>query len=161
MKLRNKKTGEIVIFGEGIVDLNQIGCKNVVEMIEAGWEDYEEPKEYFVIERADKGGLFVKIVHSMAMNPEWIMEDKQIGNYFESEEEAKEAVEKLKAWKRLKDKGFRFTGVAGISNNIYVSFETDSKYRGGHVMYDEYNNKDNNLREYNEDLMLLFGGKDE
>jgi hypothetical protein len=33
---------------------------------------------------------------------------KQIGNYFETKEEAEKAVEKLKAWKRLKDKGFRF-----------------------------------------------------
>lgn len=40
MRLRNKKTGEIVVFGEGIVDLNQIGCKNVAEMMEAGWEDF-------------------------------------------------------------------------------------------------------------------------
>ena len=39
MQLRNKKTGEIVIFGEGIVDLNKIGCKNVAEMMEAGWEE--------------------------------------------------------------------------------------------------------------------------
>ena len=44
MKLINKKTGEIAIFGKGIVDLNQIGCKNVAEMMMAGWEDYEEPK---------------------------------------------------------------------------------------------------------------------
>ena len=33
---------------------------------------------------------------------------KQIGNYFETKEEAELAVEELKAWKRLKDKGFRF-----------------------------------------------------
>jgi len=33
---------------------------------------------------------------------------KSIGNYFETKEEAEKAVEKLKAWKRLKDKCFRF-----------------------------------------------------
>ena len=47
MRLKNKKTGEIVIFGEGIVDLNKIGCKNVAEMMEAGWEDYEEQNYHY------------------------------------------------------------------------------------------------------------------
>ena len=32
---------------------------------------------------------------------------KQIGNYFETKEEADKVVEKLKAWKRLKDLGFK------------------------------------------------------
>ena len=45
MKLRNKKTGEIVVFGEGIVDLQKIGCKNVAEMIEAGWCGCEDVPE--------------------------------------------------------------------------------------------------------------------
>ena len=36
---------------------------------------------------------------------------KQIGNYFDSREEAEKAVERLRAWKRLKDKGFRFDPV--------------------------------------------------
>ena len=33
---------------------------------------------------------------------------KNIGNYFESEEEVRKAYKKLLAWKRLKDVGFRF-----------------------------------------------------
>lgn len=32
---------------------------------------------------------------------------KQFGNYFNTREEAEKAVEKLKAWKQLKDKGFQ------------------------------------------------------
>lgn len=39
--------------------------------------------------------------------------NKEIGNYFETKEEAEKAVEKLKAWKRLKDKGFKFCGIDG------------------------------------------------
>lgn len=35
---------------------------------------------------------------------------KSIDNYFESKEEAEKAVEKLKAFNRLKDKGFKFYG---------------------------------------------------
>lgn len=38
----------------------------------------------------------------------WDEYRKEVGNYFSSREEARKAVEKLKAWKRLKDKGFRF-----------------------------------------------------
>lgn len=106
MKLRNKRTGEIVIFGEGIVDLNQIGCKNVAEMMEAGWEDYEEAKENYILNfngdtlRWDNGKRDRKITKQL----------QEIGNYFETEEEAEKAVEKLKAWKRLKDKGFVWQG---------------------------------------------------
>jgi hypothetical protein len=121
--------------------------------LNAEWEDYEEPKEYWYIDW--NGEVCRSDIHDGRTK-----RMKQIGNYFETKEEAELALRKLKAWKWLKDKGFRFTGVAGISNNIYVSFETDSKYRGGHVMYDKYSNSDNNLREYNEDLTLLFGGEE-
>lgn len=102
MKLRNKKTGEIVVFGEGIVDLQKIGCKNVYEMIEAGWEDYEEPKGFWMINILG----IVEYVHDLVEVEVEMM--KEIGNYFETAEEAEKAVEKLKTWKRLKDKGFRF-----------------------------------------------------
>ena len=43
---------------------------------------------------------------------------KAIGNYFETKEEAELAVRKLKAWKRLKDKGFRFTAWYGGIKDI-------------------------------------------
>ena len=42
MVLKNKYTGEIVVFSPGVVDFNRIGCKNYGETIEAGWEDYTE-----------------------------------------------------------------------------------------------------------------------
>lgn len=103
MKLRNKKTGEIVVFGEGIVDLTKIGCKNVYEMIEAGWEDYEEPKNGWYIDD-------ITIYEDLCLPEEMVEKLKQIGNYFSSREEAEKAVEKLKAWKRLKDKQFKFYG---------------------------------------------------
>ena len=40
MKLRNKKTGEIVVCGEGIIEFKTFGCKNLAEFLESGWEDY-------------------------------------------------------------------------------------------------------------------------
>lgn len=101
MILKNKKTGEMVAFGEGIVDLARIGCRNVGEMIEAGWEDYEEPAVFYWI---DYDGKICK-AETGTMDRSKI---KQLGNYFETKEEAELAVEKLKALKRLKDKGLKF-----------------------------------------------------
>lgn len=134
MKLKNKQTGEIVIFGEGIVDLNQIGCKNVAEMIEAGWEDYE-PKEYWYI-YGDGCLQSSHLTHTMQE------EMKRIGNYFESREQAEKAVEKLKAWQRLKDKGLKFH--LGKYENKYVAIEANWGVLDGDFS----------------DVFILFGGEE-
>lgn len=144
MKLKNKKTGEIV---EWFNNTDGIFPNSLAELNEE-WEDYEEPKGINEIDVVlDAIGEYCN-EHSYYSGD---LEKIKILNTVE---------EKLKAWKRLRDKGFRFTGIAGISNNIFVSFEADSKYSGGHIMYDEYSNTDNKLKEYNEDLMLLFGGEE-
>lgn len=73
---------------------------------------------------------------------------KEIGNYFESEEEGKKAVEKLRAWKRLKENGFRFTG-------LRRRFEGD--------WYKITFNKDQSetwIEDNKADLDLLFGGEE-
>jgi hypothetical protein len=109
MKLRNKETGSIFKIED--LDLGNdkdgiwIGMtqyKSLAELNEV-WEDYEEPKEYWRI--TDLGELKSIRLDQHHQN---IEKCKQIGNYFETEEEAEKAVEKLKAWKRLKNKGFRF-----------------------------------------------------
>ena len=41
MMLKNEYTGEIAVFGPGIVDFDQIGCKNYGEALEAGWRSYK------------------------------------------------------------------------------------------------------------------------
>lgn len=110
MKLRNKKTGEIVEprkIGLAIYSFTERNYNSLAELNEE-WEDYEEPKEYWHIAELC-GGLQRK---QDTDNGEDRF-NKQIGNYFESEEEAEKAVEKLKALKRLKDKGFRFVGWRG------------------------------------------------
>ena len=99
MKLRNKKTGEIV---DSIQPILGKGGYSIKELNEE-WEDYEEPKKYWYI-TGEGDTCRDDIKYS-----EWIEERKSIGNYFETKEEAEKAVEKLKAWKRLKDKGFRFS----------------------------------------------------
>ena len=104
MKLRNKKTGEIIEFKS--VDLyagygNKLSAESLAEL-NSEWEDYEEPKEYWYIE--NNGDIDKETYDGDAYEEKMI----EIGNYFETEEQAEKAVEKLKAWKRLKDKGFRF-----------------------------------------------------
>ena len=114
MKLRNKETGEI---RELCVDIERpdngirvyaddgIRYKmynSLAELCEE-WEDYEEPKEYWHIVSMCAGLQKKKDTD----NGEDSF-NKEIGNCFGSLEEAEKAVEKLKAWKRLQDKGFRF-----------------------------------------------------
>ena len=148
MKLRNKKTGEIV----RVVFLNnwqtddgtEIGFRecntNIVYSydslaeLNAEWEDVpEEPKEYWYI----YGNQILK------NECDGVLEDgfKEIGNYFETKEEAERAVEKLKAWKRLKDKGFRIT-LRGCKGNAWLQANWG------------------NLQGDYSDVLFLFGGEE-
>lgn len=150
MKLRNKQTGEIVVFGGGVVDLRMIGCANVAEMIEAGWEDYEEPKPQ-VVYYIDRDGRIVPYKNieypKRIFNAE---QNKEIGNYFETREEAEKAVEKLKAYKRLKDKGFRFEWWKEADNRLQYNTITFNNF--------VYNYEDR--EQLRKDLDLLFGGEE-
>ena len=101
MKLRNKKTGEIREIREILID-GMFKVSSLAELSEE-WEDYEEQKKYWYL--TDAGCLCQTSIH----NDKTAIR-KRIGNYFETKEEAEKAVEKLKAWKRLKDKGFRLGG---------------------------------------------------
>lgn len=114
MKLRNKKTEEIgtprVNYQELYVDTENgytYNYKSLQKMCEE-WEDVpEEPKEwYWYIE---DNGVIQSSCHYEDLHPTLDKARKEIGNYFETKEEAEKAVEKLKAWKRLKDKGLYFT----------------------------------------------------
>ena len=70
---------------------------------------------------------------------------KSIGNYFETEEEAEKAVEKLKAWQRLKDKGFRFDG-------------WDENHHNLGIIEFSFSNVEKTVYDFSDDLGLLFGG---
>ena len=67
---------------------------------------------------------------------------KEFGNYFGTKEEAEKAVKKLKAWKRLKDKGFRFK----CCDDYHIDYELTGRC----VWTDETE----------ADLDLLFGGEE-
>ena len=148
MKLKNKKTGEIgwlycdhisipkkmTVFSEDKdLSANHWDYKSLAELNEE-WEDYEEPKEHWTI--GHDGAIF-KL-------SEWEnqKDHEEIGNYFETKEEAEKAVERLKAFKRLKDKGFRFIDhIDRDSGQGMTRYEWDGYVNG-------------------EDLDLLFGGEE-
>lgn len=113
MKLQNRKTGEIVelLAKPSFVKrdkenylASEVICFDSLAELNAEWEDYEEPKGYWFIDCAAPYPV------DFCEFNEDTEDDKKIGNYFETKEEAEKAVEKLKAWKRLKDKGIEFYG---------------------------------------------------
>ena len=84
------------------------------------WEDApEEPKRYWFI---DAFGNIVQNEITKHCGDEYTdmthdhENQKLIGHYFETKEEAERAVEWLRAWKRLKDKGFKFTLTPGVGS---------------------------------------------
>lgn len=120
MKLRNKKTGEIIelLTKPSFVKRNddylqsEVNTFNSLAELNQKWEDYEEPKEYWYI--GDGGEVYG--FSDYYLDTEIEETHRKIGNLFETKEEAEKAVEKLKAWKRLKDKGFRFTLTPGVGS---------------------------------------------
>lgn len=110
MKLRNKKTGEIITaIVQVIVESNhptkplKYDTQLSLAKLNEEWEDApEEPKGYWYIDCAAPYPV------DFCEFNEDTEDDKEIGNYFETKEAAEEAVKKLKALKRLRDKGFKF-----------------------------------------------------
>ena len=147
MKLRNKNTGDIgeltyfdsrmyiLIDNELRTDLNY----NSLAELNEDWEDYEEPKdsiEYIGLKLEDYNHTTVEI-------------------HYQTKEEAEKAVEKLKALKRLKDKGFKFIGVRGIGK--VIDFDIPEPYNL--VGFHKYE-RSKDEKEFYDDLLLLFGGEE-
>lgn len=165
MRLRNKRTGET---GNLVLNINPnresycvlstengdtlcgnavIGDYDTLAELAEEWEDYEEPKEYWFI---GAGGEIQKTDRDP--DDGYARQMIATGNYFETKEEAEKAVEKLKAWKRLKDKGVKFTG--------YGRYDIDGE-KSPHISFSCPNFDD--LFDDDEmvaDLDLLFGGEE-
>lgn len=145
MKLRNKKTGEIKEVEKGhflIVykdDYEATYVTSLAELCEE-WEDYEEPEDFWYID--PETGIMLESTNPELWDKKYAIDSmKSYGNYFETKEEAELAVKKLEAWKRLKDKGFRFKG----GDDARISYEIDWQKWGDE---DEM------------DFELLFGGEE-
>ena len=155
MKVRNKKTGKIGELGKAhhsdwklvVVDAatpwerTELGVYDSLGELCEEWEDYEEPREVWYIDWHGD----IRVADG---DGDWA-EEKSIGNYFETKEEAEKAVEKLKAWKRLKDKGFRFT----------AGWTIPEEPKTNHIKLAIRGEMDAPDSPY--DLNLLFGGEDE
>lgn len=156
MKLRNKKTGEIVepfgiicVNGRTFVRFNdgkgtfKFEAHSLAELNEV-WEDVpEELKEHWYID--DAGVIQIDQVLSSEINMR-----KSIGNYFLSREEAEKALENLKAWKRLKDDGFEFDGIILEGSNCLIKTKLKHNIR---VPFDK-------AQQFYEDVILLFGDEE-
>lgn len=117
-------------------------------ILEEWFEEVEEPKEHWMIDVFGD----VDIVSSIYTD-DMIDELREIGNYFETKKEAKKAVAKLKAWKKLKDLGAKFNGynLGDLSGTDYIGVE----YL---IELDGLTNKE--LCELESYLDLLFGGEE-
>lgn len=151
MKLRNKKTGEIIEYtGSHMIDVwydtGKHGVDNFhyssLKDFNEDWEDYEKKYYYF-------DSTAGKIYETEDKEWECDRNRKQIGNYFDTKEEAEKAVEKLKAWKRLGNRGFKF-------KRWYYTTEGDNRNGKIQLRIDVECNMNNFVK----DLDLLFGGKE-
>lgn len=158
MKLRNKKTGKIdnwCIDKDVIRTCNGSIVYNSLAELNEEWEDVpEEPKEkhhWFISGRGT-------IEYEKDADDYFNRGHKSIGNYFETIEEAEKVVEKLKAWKRLKDKGFEIESwTIDVSDNYYKSGQIQlnlNNVRDRH--WDEFTQ----IKEIKNYLVLLFGDEE-
>ena len=154
MKLRNKKTREIIelLAKPSFVKRNddylqsEVNTFNSLAELNEEWEDYEEPKEYWFIRDHT-----LSVGYSPADNNATAKFRKEIvGNYFETKEEAEQALEKLKAWKRLKDYYIKFR-LDFVKNTINFTYRLDG------TLHSAVNEE----RIIFEDMKTIFGGEDD
>lgn len=143
-KWRNKITGEI----------NEFMVHKRIEDSEDGnpvyapfdgniddWEDYEKSEEHWAIDQ------FGEPINVSGLSSLQLEKLHRLGNDFPSEKATIKAIEKLEAWKRLKDNGFKFEGIENRSPRIKFyqgrSYETEPQCIQAGV-----------------DLDLLFGGEE-
>lgn len=147
MKLQNEETGQVENF---CIDKDQIcSCDrafvydSLTQLQDAGWKDYEEPPLFWYIDDYDTMCGSVGEKQNLECNTyteQQVEKFKAIGNYFETEEEAEKAVEKLKAWKRLSKNRYLF----GRFIDLIYSLNANSR----------------EFDEYMDDILLLFGGEE-
>lgn len=144
MKLRNKKTGAIYSIEDIDLGNNKDGIwlgltryESLAELNEE-WEDApEEPEEWYINEYNEPEkvnfGSPIDDIESL----------REIGFLFKTKKETELAIRKCKAWKRLKEAGFEFTG-----------WDRHPDYPGDFMVTasDEWTCDD-------KDLDLLFGGE--
>ena len=127
MKLKNKKTGEIIEKFPDVFVVNSgewIRHYDSLAELNAEWEDApEEPKEHWAI---DQFGEPINVTGLSRLQLEKL---HQLGNGFETKEEAQKAAEKLKAWERLQKKfNFHITGWDVVDTQVIITTDCDFDY---------------------------------
>lgn len=120
MKLRNKITGEIV----EATDFNIISEYSSLAKLNEDWEDYNEEIDSKIYYFIDLDSSKYRILENYDAGRDSDLARKEIGNYFKNRLEVERVVEKLKAWKRLKDNGLIFCGWKITDDGCSVDIET-------------------------------------
>ncbi len=106
----------------------------------------EEQKGYWYI---NEFGTPTEITHTRENI--YDKQRKNFGNYFETKEEAEQAVEKLKAWKLLRDEcNIKFDGIIR---------DHKAMLKGVKLSYDRHTVTFDRMRECTDALYLIFGGE--
>lgn len=105
-------------------------------------EDYEEPKGWCIT-------MYGGISRIAKDDEDFITDLKEIGNFFNDKESAYDALDKLKAWKRLKNKGYKFGG-------WYFEYTKQEWV----IKLKPETCKEFVIGQTKQDLDLLFGGKE-
>lgn len=150
MKLRNKQTGTIrpaEAREDGIYlydEKTEQWHKYKLDLLAEWWEYYEEPEGWCIT-------MYGGISKISKDDEDFIPDLEEIGNHFNDKESAYDALEKLKALKRLEDKGFKFDDwrVGCVANH---SAEV--------IIYANLDNAHDARIEARQDLDLLFGGEE-
>ena len=121
-KLRPTEIGVIKTFSlspddeVGEIAIQCPGCtyyyNNLAELCEK-WEDYEQPKEHWAIDQ------FGEPINVSGLSRLQLEKLHRLGNDFPSENVTMKAIEKLRAFNRLKEKGFRIT-MRGCKGNAWL-----------------------------------------
>lgn len=120
MRLKNKETGEIKEFA--LFDGNELQGGATLESLMKEWEDAPEEEYYWVF--TGSGGLACRKKGDF-----WDEEKyRDFGNCFKSEDEASAFIEKLRAFKRLRDHGLRFEKYQTRVDHYCVNFTLDEHY---------------------------------
>ena len=98
-----RESDNVPVYGRTIIDKNPNILAEWFEEIKEStrWKPEENQKYYFL----DSNGY---VYNNIWAGDSIDRNRSDIGNCFKSREEAEKAVEKLKAWKRLKDSGLKF-----------------------------------------------------
>lgn len=140
--------GHIEVYARIKRGIKVIRSYNSLAEFNSKWEDApEEPKKFWYIE----GDGDIHSIRTELCEELEIHTMKRIGNHFETKEEAEKAVERLRAWQRLKDKGFEFDGI-DFSHRA-VKFKVPSSFFNGEENIFVSGQSDADLR-------FLFGGEE-